>query len=140
MKEAYFIDGDNVSSNDGLIFAKLSGVKIYIVTQRGTSRHYKNVLDIIRLKPSCIGKEASDMMIGMKVMQECCVNEIISRVGIVSNDGDMMDVIVNAAKEFPQIRFTLYHSTANTMSKKLRKAINSGNLPSNSNVQRYRSK
>lgn len=139
MKEVYFIDGDNVEVKSGLLFAN-SQAKTYVVNQRGSAKQYKKISGVISLVPSCIGKEASDMMIGMKVMQECLVNGDVNRIGIVSNDGDMMDVLVNAAKEFPYIKFTQYHCSKNTIAKRLQKAILNGSLPSNVSLQRYRTK
>ena len=69
------------------------------------------------IKPSSVGKEATDTQIALSVFNSLTTTPNITKVFIVSSDGDFIDVIINLSRYFPTIKFVLVDDQKHPTSK-----------------------
>jgi hypothetical protein len=69
------------------------------------------------IKPSSVGKEATDTQIALSVFNSLTTTPNITKVFIVSSDGDFIDVIINLSRYFPAIKFVLVDDQRHPTSK-----------------------
>ena len=110
-----FFDGDNISSKDFKLFINMPHDKRYI-TVATTTPNVVRKAGIQPINPLNIGKEASDMLIAMLAMEECCMNKNLKELYIVSTDGDMVELLATLAMKFNHIKFTLFSKVGKPMS------------------------
>lgn len=118
-----FFDGDNISSKDFKLFINMPHDKRYITVATTTTPNVVRKAGIQPINPLNIGKEASDMLIAMLAMEECCMNKNLKELYIVSTDGDMVELLATLAMKFNHIKFTLFSKVGKPMSAKAIQAM-----------------
>jgi hypothetical protein len=101
-------DGDQLKKSEFKKF--LNGDKSFQYEFVSKTKSYINVIKgmgtdaNITLAPSC-GKETSDKVIAMKIVQYLMLNNSIKSVYVVSSDADFVDVMEVASHMFPDVNF-----------------------------------
>lgn len=129
---AVFFDGDSVNVK---LFSDLASkippsTKYWWVMTAGASmpKKVKASSATIEASPN-IGKESVDMLLAMLAMQHCCVNSSLKEVHIISSDGDTLEILLNLASRFENIKFFWGYPNSSPRSKK--SIVASVNLPAN---------
>lgn len=130
VREFVIFDGDQTSFTTlKKLFIEKSSTK-FVWVQSGTVS--KKVISLSKsielIKPSHIGKEATDTQIGISIVVALTKNSDIKTVYIVSTDGDFYDVVMNISREFPSVKFVIVndqnHKTSVVAQTALRKINN----------------